>query len=207
MPSHTFLNLPKDKQELILEASLNEFSKYPFSEVSINKIIKKAKISRGSFYTYFADKYDLLQYILGMFKDKVVSFLESLNKDLNGDINEISLRIHKYVFDVYQNERNKGFLLNVISYFHTHLDEEIKRENNQIPLFQNFDIFYSLFNHKQFKFKDEIMIKNTVDLIVTVFKNIMIITALNKLNYEDSKRLFEDYLEIIRFGYMEEIKC
>ena len=51
------------------------------------------------------------------------------------------------------------------------------------------------------------MIKNTVDLIVTVFKNIMIITALNKLNYEDSKRLFEDYLEIIRFGYMEEIKC
>ncbi|MFA7106129.1 MAG: hypothetical protein WC154_02405, partial [Candidatus Izemoplasmatales bacterium] len=70
-----------------------------------------------------------------------------------------------------------------------------------------FDIFYNLFNHKQFKFKDEIMIKNTVDLIVTVFKNIMIITALNKLNYEDSKRLFEDYLEIIRFGYMEEIKC
>ena len=36
----------------------------PYEKVSINQIIHNADISRGSFYTYFVDKKDLLEYIL-----------------------------------------------------------------------------------------------------------------------------------------------
>ena len=41
MPSSTFLNLPAEKQEKLLEAATREFSHRPFNEASINQIIKK----------------------------------------------------------------------------------------------------------------------------------------------------------------------
>ena len=58
MPSSTFLNLPAQKQEKLLEAATREFSQRPYTEASINQIIKDAGIPRGSFYMYFTDKED-----------------------------------------------------------------------------------------------------------------------------------------------------
>ena len=64
MPSSTFLNLPAEKQEKLLEAATREFTRRPFNEASINQIIKDAGIPRGSFYMYFTDKEDLFRYLV-----------------------------------------------------------------------------------------------------------------------------------------------
>ena len=61
MPKETFYNLPEDKKKRILDAAAEEIVRVPASEMSINKIIQKADISRGSFYQYFDDKHDLIQ--------------------------------------------------------------------------------------------------------------------------------------------------
>ena len=53
MPKQTFYNLEKDKKDRLIEACLEEFSSYTFTDSSINRIIKNAEISRGSFYQYF----------------------------------------------------------------------------------------------------------------------------------------------------------
>ncbi len=37
----------------------------PYDEVSINRIVKEAGIARGSFYEYFADKDDMIEYLMG----------------------------------------------------------------------------------------------------------------------------------------------
>ena len=63
MPTERFIRLPDEKKKVILEAAVDEFSRVPFDKVSINQIIKNAEISRGSFYTYFEDKMDVLRYI------------------------------------------------------------------------------------------------------------------------------------------------
>lgn len=63
MPSERFLKLSEEKQKRIVEAAVNEFARVPFENVSINQIIREADISRGSFYTYFEDKRDLLGYV------------------------------------------------------------------------------------------------------------------------------------------------
>ena len=60
MPTQRFLKLKDEKKRVILEAAVHEFSRVPYSAASINQIIKEAGISRGSFYTYFADKDDLM---------------------------------------------------------------------------------------------------------------------------------------------------
>ena len=64
MPTQRFLKLKEEKKQAILEAAVHEFSRVPYSSASINQIIKEADISRGSFYTYFEDKDDLMRYML-----------------------------------------------------------------------------------------------------------------------------------------------
>ena len=60
MPTERFYRLPEEKKRSICSAAVKEFARVPLDKVSINQIIKEADISRGSFYTYFEDKWDLL---------------------------------------------------------------------------------------------------------------------------------------------------
>ena len=69
MPTQRFLKLKEEKKQVILDAAVHEFSRVPYSSASINQIIKEADISRGSFYTYFEDKDDLMRYMLRGFRD------------------------------------------------------------------------------------------------------------------------------------------
>lgn len=86
MPSERFYRLSEEKQGLIWKASMKEFIAVPYEKVSINKIIRNAGISRGSFYTYFEDKRDLLSFLLEDTTKKWEEFcLEGLDK-ANGDI-------------------------------------------------------------------------------------------------------------------------
>ena len=96
MPSSTFLNLPAQKQEKLLEAATREFSRRPYTEASINQIIKDAGIPRGSFYMYFTDKEDLFRYLLGGYVDQMVMVLEEALLRENGDIFAELLRMYDY---------------------------------------------------------------------------------------------------------------
>ncbi len=63
MPTERFYRLPEAKKQVIREAAIREFARVPFDKASINQIIQNADISRGSFYTYFEDKQDVVRYI------------------------------------------------------------------------------------------------------------------------------------------------
>lgn len=79
MPTDRFARLPAEKKESIRMAAISEFTRVPFEKVSINKIVQNADISRGSFYTYFEDKRDLLQYV---FSDILMQAYEFFKKSL-----------------------------------------------------------------------------------------------------------------------------
>jgi AcrR family transcriptional regulator len=53
MTKSTFNNLSDEKKEVILHALKKEFELYPIHEASVSSIVKRAGISRGSFYQYF----------------------------------------------------------------------------------------------------------------------------------------------------------
>ena len=65
MCTDTFLRLPEEKRNRFLEAAWEEFTSVPFEEASINKIVRRARIPRGSFYQYFSGKEDLFFYLQG----------------------------------------------------------------------------------------------------------------------------------------------
>ena len=97
MPSSTFLNLPAEKQEKLLEAATREFSHRPFNEASINQIIKEAGIPRGSFYMYFQDKEYLFRYLLKGYVDQLFMLLEEFLLRNGGDIFQALLDLYDYV--------------------------------------------------------------------------------------------------------------
>lgn len=67
MPKAPFQKLNKEKQLAILTAAKEEFEQMPYSEASINRMIKSANIARGSFYVYFQDKEDIYITVLQHF--------------------------------------------------------------------------------------------------------------------------------------------
>lgn len=80
MPKQTFFNLAENKQKRIIAAGKDEFAAHPYLKTSINRIIEKADISKGSFYQYFENKKDLYKYIIDQASEKKMEFL---NKKLD----------------------------------------------------------------------------------------------------------------------------
>ena len=76
MPTKTFYNLPEEKRIRIFEAAVDEFSEVRFSEASINRIVKAAGISRGSFYQYFEDKDDLFRHVVAKIGQEKIGIYE-----------------------------------------------------------------------------------------------------------------------------------
>lgn len=64
MPKETFFNLPEEKRQRIFQVALEEFAAHPYRQVSVNRIVRRAGIPKGSFYQYFGDKRDLFFYLL-----------------------------------------------------------------------------------------------------------------------------------------------
>ena len=94
VPSTRFENLAEEKKEKIIEAAIEEFIERGYERASINSIIKMADISRGSFYTYFEDKDDILSYIINSFTAKSTEFIINTLKESNGDIIEMMIRLY-----------------------------------------------------------------------------------------------------------------
>lgn len=63
MPSSQFLNLAAEKQQTILQSSLNEFAEYGYDAASTNRIVQRAGISKGVLFKYFKDKEALFTYV------------------------------------------------------------------------------------------------------------------------------------------------
>ncbi|MDW7740620.1 MAG: TetR/AcrR family transcriptional regulator [Bacillota bacterium] len=56
--------LKPEKQQRIISAALNEFTRNGYKKASTNQIIKEAGISKGSLFTYFKNKKELYLFLL-----------------------------------------------------------------------------------------------------------------------------------------------
>lgn len=99
MPSSTFLNLPPEKQEKLLAAAVREFSERPYSEASINRIIRAAHIPRGGFYMYFRDKEELFRYLLGESLEQLLTVFSRLLREREGDLFAAVPAMYDYLRD------------------------------------------------------------------------------------------------------------
>ena len=69
------------KRKKIIDKAWELFAKNGHEETKVEDITKDLGISKGSFYTYFATKEELLYEILGKIKKEIIENLENINVD------------------------------------------------------------------------------------------------------------------------------
>lgn len=117
MPTERFYRLPEAKKQIIREAAIKEFARVPFDKASINQIIHNADISRGSFYTYFEDKQDVLEFIFEDSCNQVKDICEQNLADNGGDyFSMISLLFEFFVEKLQETKDMLDVVRNVFSY-------------------------------------------------------------------------------------------
>jgi len=78
LPTETFYNLPRAKQEAVISAAVEEFARSPYDQASLTKIVARADIAKGSMYQYFENKRELYLYILNMAYAEKKRFLQGV---------------------------------------------------------------------------------------------------------------------------------
>ena len=141
------MNFDNDKKLLILEKAKDMIITEGYSNLSINKLTSELGISKGSFYTYFPSKDNMLAEILDEYLENIKVFSENLilNSILNS--NSIDECLDYYV--------NSMFNLN---------DRELKLALIITSLKRNYEVF----NEENF-----IKLKNTARKTIDFIKSIL----------------------------------
>lgn len=63
--SKTFDNLPDEKRERVLDEATKEFAEHGYHQASINRIVDRLGIAKGSLFKYFGNKQKLFEYLFG----------------------------------------------------------------------------------------------------------------------------------------------
>ena len=128
------INKNIDKKHLILEKAKDMIISDGYGNISINKLTTELGISKGSFYTYFISKDEMLNEILEEYKRETIKFIEYVNEKTNS-IQE--------------------FIENSLSYSSLFLAEEntLKLEIVMLNLKRNYEIL----NEETFKKMKEIV--------------------------------------------------
>ena len=115
MIKSTFLNLPEIKKQRVIDAIIDEFAADETTRVSINNIIERADISRGSFYQYFDDKMDLVEVL---FRFYIKRFGQKVNEVINvsrGDIFCTYEECFTIVAEIGDNEKDRRVLTKLLN--------------------------------------------------------------------------------------------
>jgi AcrR family transcriptional regulator len=102
VPRETFKNLESDKQQRILDTAVEEFSSHGFRQASVNRIVQRLGIAKGSIFQYFGTKEGLFEVVfdhavelvrrsLRQVKQQTVEtdFFERIRRSLNAGVDFI----------------------------------------------------------------------------------------------------------------------
>lgn len=199
MPTERFYNLPAEKKKLIRDAATEEFIRVPFEKASINKIIKSAGISRGSFYTYFLDKRDVLGYIFedagDNFQESWVSCAQKSNGDLwktaetflGFSINNTEERVLRLVENILDSEKLFGVIHN--------LCREKKVKQSELC-----EVMYRCIDTSNFRYSDIETFGRLVSMILFELARCMGWYYHHPEDEEKIKKIFQEKLEILQYG-------
>lgn len=118
MPKERFLHLPEEKRKRICRAAYDELSEVTYDELSINRIIQRAGIPRGSFYQYFDGKEDLLTYMLEGSRKCLLESVKEIMKKSGGDIFFVYLEVLKQMVAIGGQEEHYRVLKHIFSGLH-----------------------------------------------------------------------------------------
>ncbi|MBE5979092.1 MAG: TetR/AcrR family transcriptional regulator [Paenibacillaceae bacterium] len=199
MPTERFYNLPAEKKKTICNAAIEEFIRVPFDKASINKIIKTAGISRGSFYTYFEDKRDVLGYIFEDAGENFVAGWAECAQKSNRDLWKTAVEFLQYsikntrheMLKLAENIRDSDRLFGAAHNLCP--DKDVRLE-------QMCEVLYSTIDTSDFKRGDIEAFGQLISLIIIELARCISWTFHHPTDEEKVKKIFQEKLEILQYG-------
>lgn len=161
MPNLRFINLALEKKERIRNAVINELTNFNFNNLSINRIIKNASIPRGSFYQYFKNKDDLLEYIMSDYTQYISNYVNSYINNIHWDVFNLFIDVYDKICEFCFNSNHLILYRNVFSQLR--IDEKYSFEVQQL-----FNKYISSVDLQQYKSQD-------LDVLTEIFEILMIL--------------------------------
>lgn len=202
MIKSTFYNLPDAKRERVIRAIMQEFAGNESEKVSINRIIKNAEISRGSFYQYFDDKVDLVEVV---FKSLVDMALEETFRAVsvsNGDIFYVYAKLLDIIAGFRQDENESAIIRNLVINMHENdslISEYIKtRCKGFVEVNQLFDSL----SRENLRFRSDTDVLALQQILNNVLKDAIYQIYVQNQDFESVRNDYARKIDIIKCGAM-----
>lgn len=200
MPKQTFFNLAKNKQDVLIDAAIKEFSRVPLSEASISNIIAIADIPRGSFYQYFENKEDLFFYIFSIYGKKAEkAFVNTLKKN-NGDLIETFVQMFEWTLAFFRNDEKRSFFKNAFLNINHKVERAcapsfIKEAHNGVVR-----DFIKLIDMDKLNIGDKSEIMHVLYVIKAVTIHNIMLNFANNLSEEEAVEKYRFEMNLLREG-------
>ena len=200
MPTSTFFHLPEEKRERLIAAIRDEFSRVSFDEVSINKIVHAAEIPRGSFYQYFIDKNDMLDFILIDYKKEMLKQIKQCLQANDGDIFNMFYDILQYTIDFTTGESGNNFCKNLFADIKVNTDFYLKMPQNADEL-EEVKELEPYINMDILDLRGDNDFGNMLQILFSVCRDSTVEVFLNLSDCDNIKQKYKKKLELLKRGF------
>lgn len=200
MIKKTFYNLPYEKRKRITDAVIKEFMERPNEKVSINRIIKTAEISRGSFYQYFDDKVDLIEIITKTMFDESSNKAKEILKLSCGDLFVMYIKMFDYFDDYSSQKQTMKIMRNIVDSFKANDDIVSEYLKNRFNMALTNNEIYTMVDRQNLKFQDNESVKCLIEILTQVLKNAIFDVFVAGCDREEVRERLIKKIDIIKQG-------
>ena len=200
MIKKTFYNLPYEKRKRITDAVIKEFMERPNEKVSINRIIKTAEISRGSFYQYFDDKVDLIEIITKTMFEESSNKAKELLKLSCGDLFVMYIKMFDYFGDYSSQKQTMKIMRNIVDSFKANDDLVSEYLKNRFNIALSNNEIYLMVDRQNLKFQDNESVKCLIEILTQVLKNAIFDVFVAGSDREEVRERLIKKIDIIKQG-------
>ena len=200
MIKKTFYNLPYEKRKRITDAVIKEFMERPNEKVSINRIIKTAEISRGSFYQYFDDKVDLIEIITKTMFEESSNKAKEILKLSCGDLFVMYIKMFDYFGDYSSQKQTMKIMRNIVDSFKANDDLVSEYLKNRFNMALTNNEIYTMVDRQNLKFQDNESVKCLIKILTQVLKNAIFDVFVAGSDREEVRERLIKKIDIIKQG-------
>lgn len=200
MIKKTFYNLPYEKRKRITDAVIKEFMERPNEKVSINRIIKTAEISRGSFYQYFDDKVDLIEIITKTMFEESSNKAKEILKLSCGDLFVMYIKMFDYFGDYSSQKQTMKIMRNIVDSFKANDDLVSEYLKNRFNVALSNNEIYLMVDRQNLKFQDNESVKCLIEILTQVLKNAIFDVFVAGSDREEVRERLIKKIDIIKQG-------
>lgn len=193
----------KQKKDALLNAAFDIFTNIGINKTSISEIVEKAGVAKGTFYLYFADKYDLRNKLIAHKANKIFEKAENALK--KSDAKDFEDRMIFFIDNILDQLTENKSLLNFISknlswgIFKNAIRQNADKKNGNFDEeTESFDVLGRLEMDEELEFKNkDVLVYMIVELVSSTCYSAILYSE--PVTIEELKPyIFETVREMIR---------